>query len=332
MTPTFNLSRRRLLGVTTAGALGSAICAPVLAQAPLGYPARSVRFVVPFAPGSNTDTLARLYAKAFSELAGQPVVVENKAGGNGIPAVQTVLGAPADGYTVFFSSNSTLTTNAAIIKKLPYDPVTDLAPIMLVGGQFLAVIVPANSPYKTLADLLADARKRPGALNHAAGSPSYALWGAWFNELAHIKTLNIMYRGAGDVFTAVASGQVDYAIVDASASSEQIKGGRIRALAYTGEQRYAQLPGVPTMAEAGVPGFNPMAWSGVMVHAKTPPTAVKEIERLMRGAATSSEVKSFMERFSMTQLPEGRETMRKFQIEEIARWKRLIGSTGITLD
>ncbi|MBB3181611.1 tripartite tricarboxylate transporter substrate binding protein [Variovorax sp. Sphag1AA] len=270
MNDTSKLSRRALLG--------AALAAPLAAWAQTRtFPTRPVRFIVPFAPGSNTDTLARLYGKAFSEKSGQPVVIENKSGGNGIPAVQAALAAPADGYTVFFSSNSTLTTNAAIFRKLPYDPLADFAPVTLVGGQYLAVIVPANSPHKTLADLLADARKRPGALNHAAGSPSYALWSAWLNEIAHIKTTNIMYKGAGDVFTAVAGGQVDYAIVDASASSEQVKGGRMRALAYTGEERYAPLPGVPTMAEASVPGFNPMAWSGVAVAAKTPPAVQQEL-------------------------------------------------------
>ena len=296
------------------------------------FPSRTVRLIVPFSPGSNTDALARLYGKALSEQFKQSVVIENRPGGNGIPAVQAVLSAPADGHALLFTGNSALTTNVAVLKKLPYNPLTDLAPVSLVGGQFLLVAVPANSPYKTLQELFADARRRPAALNHGAGSPSYALWGAWLNELAGIKTTNILYKGAGEVLTAVAGGQVDYAVVDASASSEHVKGGRIRALGYTGAERYAVLPEVPTMKEAGLPGFNPMAWSAVAISAKTPETIQAGLVAALVKAGSSPEVRAFMERYAMKPLTPGPQEMRRFQVEEIERWKRLIASTGIQLE
>ncbi|NUT13851.1 MAG: tripartite tricarboxylate transporter substrate binding protein, partial [Cupriavidus sp.] len=183
-------SLRRFLGLFPAALalLGAATPPAARAADADAFPARPIRFIVPFPSGSGTDTTARMFARKIGELTGQGVVVENKPGGNGFIGVQTALNAPADGYTVFIGSNSTLSTNAATFRKLPYDPLTDFAPITLLSRGPCVIIVPAGSPYRTLAELLDDARKRPGALNYGTGSISYTLYSEWLNELARVKT------------------------------------------------------------------------------------------------------------------------------------------------
>ena len=161
-----NPSRRQwLAGALALGAAGLALgWAPrAAAQASARFPSRLIRFVVPFPAGSGTDVIARLYANALAELSGQTVIIDNKPGANGIIAAQAVLAAPADGYTILLGSNSTLSTNAAVYKKLPYDPVADFTALSVVEGSHCMILVPAASPYNSLGDLIADARKRPGA-------------------------------------------------------------------------------------------------------------------------------------------------------------------------
>jgi len=321
------------MGSLTAGA--AAIQFPVLAQTTPParvWPTRSVRFVVPFAPGSSTDSLARVFAKVMTELTGQPVIIDNKGGGNGIPAVQTVLAAPADGYTVFFSSNSTLTTNAATYRKLPYDPIADFAPVTMVASINVAIVVPFSSPHKTLADLFADARKRPSALNMGAGSPSYALWGAWLSEIAGVKTTNVMYKGVGEVVIAIGGNQIDYAVIDVVQANEMSRGGRLRILAVTGDQRSANMPNVPTTGESGFAGFNATAWCAVVVSVKTPQPVVQEIVRVFAAISDTQEAQAYVDKVAMKRMTSGPEYMRSFQLEEIARWKRLIATTGIQME
>ncbi|MBB2919331.1 Bug family tripartite tricarboxylate transporter substrate binding protein [Cupriavidus alkaliphilus] len=333
MTDTFQPARRSLLAATVSA--GVASLAGLMPSATFaqerGYPNRPIRFVVPFSAGSGTDTLARLYAKALGDVLKQSVVVENKAGANGIIGAKTVLNAPADGYTLFFASNSTLTTNVAVIRDLPYDPLRDFDPISVLDGGYCVLVVPATSPYRTLADLIAEARKRPGALNHAAGSPTYALWNEWFSEIARIKTTNIFYKGSGDAATAAVSGQVDYAIIGAGTTSQMVASGRLRALVYTGKAPHPNFPGVPTSAQAGVDGFGPLAWSAVAVRAGTPAPVVRELERAFSEAIRKPEVLSSLARMGSESLYSGAAGMRRFQLEEIERWKRLIATTGISV-
>jgi tripartite-type tricarboxylate transporter receptor subunit TctC len=324
-------SRRQLLcGIAGAGLASMAGTLPFAAHAADDkFPSRPIRMVVPFNPGSGSDTTARVVAQVLSEVTGQPVVIDNKAGANGIVAVQSVLNAPADGYTMFFGSNSTFAINAALIRNMPYDPLADFAPLSLIASQYCMVLVPADSPYKTLADLIADARKRPGALNNGAGSPGYNLWSTWLNELAGIKTVNIQYKGAGEVVTALLGKQVDYAV--AAISFEMIKAGKLRALAVSGPKRTPSLPDVPTVAEAGVPDFQAFAWTALGVSAKTPQPIVRQLEAFVLKAARSPVALDFLQKQDATPMAGGAEQMRNFQREEIQRWKRIVTANGIEL-
>ncbi len=326
------MNRRQIsvLALSGIGSLGLGFPAVGNAQGD-AYPSRPIRFVVPFPPGSGTDTTARMFARKIGELAGHPVTVENKPGGNGFIGVQTVLNAPADGYTVFLGSNSTLSTNAATFKKLPYDPIADFAPITVLSRGPCLIVVPPNSPYRTLNDLIAAAKKRPGALNYASGSVSYTLYTEWLNELAKIKTTAINTKGAGEAINMTMTGTVDFAVVDASGAVELVKGARLRALAYTAPERSPLLPEVPTSAEAGMPGYLAYNWVAAAVATRTPPDAVKRLAALFEQAGASSEIKDYYARQSTTLLMTGAAEMRKYQIEEIARWKRLAATTGLEL-
>lgn len=326
--------RRRLLRGTAALALGTpAMLKHALSEAQeAAFPNRPVHFVVPFAAGSGTDITARTYAKAISDLTGHSVVVENKAGANGIIGVKTVLSAPADGYTVFFASNSTLTANAALLKQLPYDPVRDFDMLGGLDASNCMLVVPAASRYRTLADLVNDARARPGRLNNAAGSAMYGLWNAWFNELADVKTVNIFYKGSGEAVTAAASGQVDYSIVAGGAITPMLQGGRIRALLYAGSGRHPLVPDVPTSADAGMPDFQARAWTASAVRSGTPLPIQRDLEQLFARAGKHPDVLRAAEAQGAEIMMLNAAAMRRFQVDEINRWKRLVAATGITIE
>jgi len=332
MSKTLSASRRRfgiaagtLLAVGLAGLPGA-----VLAQ-PQTFPTRPIRFVVPFPSGSGTDTAARIFAKKIGDLTGQGVVVENKPGGNGFIGVQTLLGAPADGYTVFIGSNSTLSTNAATFRKLPYDPLTDFTPITLLSRGPCLIIVPANSPYHTLKELVDDARKRPGALNYGTGSVSYTLYSEWLNEQTHMKTTAVPYKGAGDAINGVMAANVDFAVVDASGAIELVKAGKLRALAYTAPQRSPLVPGVPSAPEAGIPDFLAYNWVAAAVSAKTPAPIAQRLGELFAQAGASAEVKEYYQRQSTSLILSTPAELRDYQKQEIERWKRLAAIAKIEL-
>ncbi len=327
MTPsdqTPRLSRRAALQMTALAGLASLAGTPAWSQAnPNSIGSGTIRLVVPFPAGSGTDSAARAYAKAMAELTGQPVVVENKAGANGVIAVQAVLQAPADGTTILLGSNSTLSTNAALIRNLPYDPLRDLAPLGVIARAPCVVIVPANSPHKQLSDLIAAGRKQPGKLTFGSGSPSYQLYTHWLDELAGMQGYNVPYKGAPDVLTAIVAGQLDYVVVDFTAATPLIQAGRVRALALTDEQRSHLLPDLPTSKEAGLPEFLAFNWSAAAVSAKTPAPLLRQIETVFTQAGKSKDVTDLLVRLGLKPTLSSAAEMRKFQSDEIARWKRL---------
>ncbi|MBJ2158192.1 Bug family tripartite tricarboxylate transporter substrate binding protein [Variovorax sp. IB41] len=328
------IGRRRLLQLGGGAALMGAGGLPVLAHAQgqaQAFPSHAMRFIVPFPPGSGTDITARLFAKGIGDLTGQPVTVENKPGGNGFIGVQTALNPPHDGHTVFIGSNSTLTTNAATFRKLPYDPIADFAPITLLSRGACLFIVPASSAYRTLDQLVADARKRPGKLNYASGSMSYTLYSEWFNEMAKIKTAGINYKGAGEAVNAVMTGEVDFAVVDATGANELARSGRVRALAFTAPQRSIVLPDVPAIGEAGWPDYLAVNWVAAAVSSRTPPAAVERLGALFAKAAQTPEIQAYYRKQGTELIMSSAAELRRYQTEEIGRWKRLVGITGIEL-
>ena len=293
------------------------------------FPSHVIKFIVPFPPGSGTDTSARYFGKKLTELTGQPVIVENRPGANGFIAVRGVLSAPADGYTVFIGSNSTLAVNVALFKKLPYDPQTDFAPLSMMMRAPAVLVVPPSSPYKSVADLVAAAKAQPGKLNYASGSAGYQLMAELFNDMAKVDTRNVPYKGASEALTAVATGTVDFSFSDITATIELIKGGKARPLAVAAERRASALPAVPTAIESGLPGFTAYVWVGAMVPAKTPKAETEKLASLFTQIERMPETREFYERIGAEVMNGGAAEMKTFQASEIQLWKRIATKAGV---
>ena len=288
------------------------------------FPSKPIKFVVPFPPGSGTDTSARYFGKKLSEMTGQTVVVDNKPGANGFIAVRAVLAAPADGYTVFVGSNSTLAVNAALFKALPYDPVTDLAPLTMMMRSPALLIAPPNSPYNSVSDLVAAAKAQPDKLDYGSGSAGYQLMAELFNDVAGVQTHHVPFKGASEAITAVASGTVHLAFADITGAYELVKGGKVKALAVASDKRVPALPNVPTAKEAGLPNFTAFTWVGAMVSAKTPRAETEKLAALLSKIETLPETREFYERLGAEVMHGGQEEMRSFQASEIQLWKRIV--------
>ena len=296
-----------------------------------GFPAKTIKFVVPFGPGSGTDTSARYFAKKLQDLTGQAVVVENKPGANGFMAVKQVLSAPADGYTVFIGSNSTLAVNAALFKQLPYDPVADFSPLTMMMRSPAMLAVAPSAPYQDLKGLLAYAKANPGKVNFGAGSAGYQLMGELLNDSAKVQTVHVPFKGAGETTTAVASGTVDFTFAEVTAVQELAKGGRVKVFAVASDKRVGTSPDVPTFTEAGLPGFEAYTWVGAMVSHKTPAAETAKLADLFTQISKMDETRAFYERIGAIPMTGGPQQMREFQKNEIALWKRIVVQAKVPL-
>ncbi len=264
-------------------ALALAVCC---GSALADYPEKPVRFVVPFAPGGATDLLARTIGDRLSAALGQPFVVENKPGAATQIAAQYVAKAPADGYTLLMATSTTLAINKSLYSKLPYDPEKDFAPISLVVQHPFVLVVDPKLPAQDVRDLIALAKSQPGKLSYASGgSGSFAhLSMALFQSMAGIDAVHVPYKGSAPALLDIMGGQV--AMMFDNTAHNHISSGKLRALAVTTRERLSVLPEVPTLHEAGVPGYDLAAWQGVVATAGTPQPIVQklnaEIRRLLQ--------------------------------------------------
>ncbi|MBS3018266.1 hypothetical protein DJFAAGMI_00998 [Comamonas sp. PE63] len=322
-------ARRYLLAALLGyGLLGAGM--PSMAQVQ-AFPSKPIKLIVPFGPGSGTDTSARYFGRKLQELTGQPVVVENKAGANGFIAVKQVLSAPADGYTVFIGSNSTLAVNAALFRHLPYDPLTDFAPLTMMMRSPAMLAVAPQAAYSDLKGLISHARANPGKVNFGAGSAGYQLMGELLNDTARIETVHVPFKGAGETTTAVASGTVDYTFAEVTAVQELARGGRVKILAVASDKRVSTSPEIPTATEAGLPGFEAYTWVGAMVSAKTPAAETARLAELFTAISKMDETRAFYERLGAIPMTGGPAQMHEFQKNEIALWKRIVVKAKVPL-
>jgi tripartite-type tricarboxylate transporter receptor subunit TctC len=275
MTPA--LPRRRLLA---AAALTLLPLTQALAQSP-AYPARPLSFIVPFAAGSATDQLARALGQSITEQTRQAVVVDNKAGASGMLAAQAAARAAPDGHTVLITTNTTHAANEHLYKKLPYDPVKDFAPVSGLGKGGQVLVVNPASPYKSVAELLAAARAKPGKLSFGSGSSSSRVAGELFQQMAGIELLHVPYKSNPLAITDLLGGQIDLMITDTSTGVPQIRSGKLRALGVSTAKRLAMLPEVPTISEAGVKGYDMGYWFAAYVPAGTPAPVVQRLNELL---------------------------------------------------
>ena len=274
---------RRTIALALALAAFSA-AGTVLGQA---YPSRPIRVVIPFPPGGNVDTFARMMFRYVEEDLGQPIVIDNRGGANGILGADTVAKATPDGYTLLHTSFG-LAVNKFIVKKLPFDLVKDFTPVtnVALGTGYLMVAHP-SAPVKTVKELIALAKGQPGQIRYSTAGVGNGqhLAGALFSLRAGIDMLHVPYKGGGPALNAVMGGEVQIHFPAGAVGVPQVKAGRVRALAFTGEKRLSSLPDVPTVAEAALPGFVADAgWHAVFAPPKTPPAIVTRFQQAIRKA------------------------------------------------
>ncbi len=319
--------RRRGLLAAGLAALAALASAPARAQA--DYPAKPITIVVPFAAGSGTDQQARAMGQALTSAYKVPVIVDDKPGASGFIASQYVAKAAPDGYTVLMTTNTTHAANEHLYKKLPYDPVKDFTPVALLSkGHMLLVVNPA-SPAKSVADLIAMARKSPGKLNFASGSSSSRVAGELFRQMTGIDVVHVPYKSNPLAITDLLGGQVDFMFTDAPTALPQVHSGKLRPLAASGTRRLAAAPAVPTMAEAGVKGYDMSYWTAVYLPAGAPPEITRRLNEMLVKVSASPEVKAFQAATSgeiVTTSPEG---LASFQSGESQKWGQVIRAAGI---
>ena len=285
---------------------------------------------MPFAAGSATDQIARALGNGVTAETKQPVVIDNKAGASGFIASQQVAKAPPDGYTVLITTNTTHAANEHLFKKLPYDPVKDFSPIAALGKGGQIMVVNPSSPAKTVAEFVALAKKEPGKLSFGSGSSSSRMAGELLQQLAGIKLLHVPYKSNPLAVTDLLGGQIDMMITDTATGLPQVKAGKLRALGVSGAQRSPLAPEVPTIAEAGVKGYEMGYWFAAYAPAKTPPAVVKRLNELLVKAAKSEAAKTaFYEPSGTEVFTTSPEELAKFQHGESQKWGRIVKAAGI---
>ena len=279
---------------TRLAALGIALCAFGAGEAGAqNYPSKPVRFVSPYAPGGGTDIMARTLAQKLTESMGQQFVVENRAGGGGIVGIESVAKAAPDGYTILLGSKGPLTMNPALHSKLPYDTLRDLAPISLVGRVPAVLVVHPSLPVKTVKELIVLAKARPGELTFSSSGISGTghLSGELFAAMAGVKLVHVPYRGTGPATVAVLSGEVTFGFGNLVALMPHVQNKLLRALAVTSSKRISSAAHLPTVAEAGLPGYEYVTWYGVLAPAATPKEIVNRLGTELAKVARQAEMR-----------------------------------------
>ena len=285
--PSFELHRRDVLRQLGAVAIGGLAGTHALAQQP--YPSRPVTVIMPSAPGVPSDLIGRKLSQLMAEKAGQPFVVDNRPGANGVIGVQAFLRTPADGYNVMFTTTSTTATNKAMIKDLPYDPLKDPVPIGFGFRTWLFVAVSSKLPFKSTKDLIDYAKANPGKLNFGYGTANPQLAGKMFEQLTGAKFTFVPYKSHAAMVLALTTGEVDLSITDTLSLGAFIKAGSVRALASMSPARLVAMPELPTMAEQGLPSAEMLSAHLFMVRAGTPPDVVARLTELLRSVAQMKE-------------------------------------------
>ena len=325
-------SRRTVLrGIAASAIAGCGLPWAVEAAADPAYPNRPIRFIIPFPPGSGTEVSARFFGRKLSELTGQPVVIEPKGGGNGLIGVHAALSAPRDGYTLFFGSSSTLATNVALLKKMPYDPLVDFVPISLTMRSPVLILVPAASPYKTLKDVIDAAKREPGKLTVATGSPHYQMVATLLAEKAGVQMQNIPYKSSPDAAKAVAGSEVMLGVADVTSAMPLVAGNHVRPLAVIAEKRLTGAPEIPTAIELGLRDFTHAPWNGLVAPAGVPKEIVDKLSDLFVRIAAMPDTQEYYARQNVELMRPGQAAMRAFQREEIELWKSVAQTAKIEL-
>jgi tripartite-type tricarboxylate transporter receptor subunit TctC len=317
--------RKLLLSVFVAGAAFSQA-----AGAQSDWPKQPIRIIAPFAPGGNTDVVARVIAQRLQQELGQSVIVENKTGAGGVIAADYVAKSAPDGYTLFMTSTGPQTISPSLMAKIPYDPIKDFAPISNVQSNALVLLVNPSLPVKNVKELIALAKREPGKLNFGSagiGGTTH-LSAEMFKSMAGINLVHVPFRGGAPATTAAMTGEVQITFANLSDALPQMKTGKLRALGVTSAKRQPQAPEVPTIAEAGLPGYECIVWNGLLAPAGTPAPIVKRVSAAVQKIAREQAFKAKMTEIGSVPIGDTPEQFSAFIGKELTRWTKIVKDSG----
>jgi len=327
---TLHTTRRTLLAVLATAAVG-AMPAAAFAQA---FPTKPITIVVPFAAGGTTDILARLMGQYLSTELGQPVVVDNRAGAGGNIGGQYAAKAPADGYTLFMGTVGTHAINAALYKKMPFDHIKDFAPLSRVAMVPNLLVANPAQPFKTVPEMIAYAKANPGKINF--GSPgngsSPHLSGELFKSMAKVDITHIPYKGSAPAVTDLLGNQISIMFDNLPSVIPHVRSGKLRAIAITTAKRSPELPNVPTIAEAGVPGYEAMSWFGMFAPAATPAPVLAKISAALTKVLANPDVKKKIADQGGEPANDTPAQFATFIQAETSKWAKVVKESGASLD
>ncbi len=326
-----SLSCTRRLAV---GALAGGLLAAAGVSAQPAYPSKPITIIVPFSAGGTTDILARIVGQALSTELGQPVVVDNRAGAGGNIGAQAAAKAVADGHTLFMGTVGTHAINASLYKKLPYDPVKDFAPLTRVANVPNLLVANPAQPYKSVAELIAYAKANPGKVNFGSSGngSSIHLSGELFNSLAKVDMQHVPYKGSAPAVSDLLGNQIGIMFDNMPSAISHVRSGKLRALAVTTAKRSPELPQVPTIAEAGVPGYEATSWFGLFAPAATPAPVVARLNAAIVKVLGQPEVKKKIGEQGAEVYSEKPEQFAAFIQKEAVKWGKVVRDSGASLD
>jgi len=310
--------------------LALAVCVGLAAAAAAAepYPTKPIRLIVPFAPGSATDSVARIVAQELSQRLGQNVIVDDKPGANGQIAAVAVARSAPDGYTLFMTTNTTQAANQHLYKSLPYDPVKDFDPVVRTGTLPFVLVVTPSLPANSTAELVAYARANPGKLTYAAASSTSLVGAETINTIGKVDLIRVNYKASPQAMLDLVAGRVQVMVADFTTAMPHVKAGKLRALAVTTAKRSALLPGVPPMADT-LKGFDVTSWNGVFVPAGTPKEIVARIASDTLAALARPDLRQKLAVLGFEVDPLDTEPFGRYVREQIAYWGKLVRDAGI---
>lgn len=313
------------------GGLALTLAGQLMAQA---YPNKTIRLIVPFPPGGGNDVIARVIAQKLGDRLGQQVVVDNKAGANGIVGLQALMQAPPDGYTLAVGAAGPLAVNPSLYDKLPYDPTKDFAPITNMVNYPLLLVTHPSVPVKTTQDVVNLAKAKPGSLYFASpgSGNSGHLAGELFNNLAHVKTVHVPYKGQGPALSDLLSGHVQMLYSSIPSVIGQVKQGQLNAIAVGSAKRLPSLPDVPTISESGVPGYEAYSWVGMLAPAKTPKDIVNKLNAEIVDILKQKDVAEKLNQQGALPVGDTPEQFGAYIKAEIDKWGAVVRSANIKAD
>jgi len=316
---------RWLAAAILLGALPATAPTPAHAEA---YPERPVKIVSVTSAGTGIDDYTRLLAKYLHKKAGRSFIVENKPGANTMIAADYVAKSAPDGYTLLFASASTMAANPYLFKSMPYSP-RDFVPVARLSTVPVALVVSANSPYRTVADLTAAARAKPGTLNYGTSSAGYRVMLAAFNDAAGIRTQDVPYKGMANLLPDLLGGTLDFTVLEISAAVPMIESRKMRALAVMSDRRVPIMGDVPTMAEAGLPAITVVSWTGLFAPKGTPPEVLDKLQAWTLEFVNSPEAAAHHAQRGTNAYPAPGAQLARAIVEDQGNWQRMIKLAGI---